>query len=221
MELADFAHVIPYKLDFILFDACFMGSVEVCYELKDKADYIVASPAEVIAPGFVYSTMMQHLFTSEADLIAVAHDFYEYYDSQNGLGRSATVSVVKTSALEQLATLVKSVTQQNLSFNELENLQTFGYGSQRIYFDLGDYLQKLSPKRLNEIQTSLDQCVLYKAHTPFYYSAGTESLQTIRAFSGLSIYIPQPEYPRANETHKELMWTKSSRNDIAGTGAGV
>ena len=58
MELSDFAEAIPYKLDFIIFDACFMGSVEVCYELKDRADYIVASPAEVVSPGFVYASMM-------------------------------------------------------------------------------------------------------------------------------------------------------------------
>jgi hypothetical protein len=67
MELADFANAIPYKLDFIIFDACFMGSVEVCYELKDKAEYIVASPTEILSPGFVYSSMMQHLFKPKAD----------------------------------------------------------------------------------------------------------------------------------------------------------
>ena len=43
MELPDFADAIPFKLDFIVFDACFMGSVEVAYELKDKAAYPVAN----------------------------------------------------------------------------------------------------------------------------------------------------------------------------------
>jgi hypothetical protein len=54
--------VILYKLDFIVFDAYFIGSLEMCYELKDKTDYIVALLAEVLVSGLVYSTMMQHLF---------------------------------------------------------------------------------------------------------------------------------------------------------------
>lgn len=36
-----------YHFDFLLFDACFMASVEVFYELKNNFDYIIASPTEV------------------------------------------------------------------------------------------------------------------------------------------------------------------------------
>ena len=206
MELSDFAEAIPYKLDFIIFDACFMGSIEVCYELKDKADYIVASPAEVLAPGFVYTTMVRHMFAPIPDLTAVAREFYEYYDNQSGMSRSATVSVVKTSEMEALATVVKNLTQQNTLADNLENIQTYGFGAQKIYFDLGDYLQKLSPENSSNIQAALDKCVIYKACTPKYYSAATGQ-QTIYTFSGLSLYIPQAAYPAANEAYKKLKWT--------------
>ena len=209
MELPDFADAIPYKLDFIVFDACFMASVEVAYELKDKTDYIVASPTEVLAPGFVYSTMMPHLFRPQADLTAVAREFYEYYNSQSGSSRSATVSVIKTAALETLADFTKEVfTTSGRGEEWVSALQTFGYKNQKIYFDLGDYLQKLSPERYNEQQTIFDQCVIYKAHTPHYYSDGTGVLQTIDAFSGLSAYIPQAAYPAANEYYEHLKWTR-------------
>jgi hypothetical protein len=213
MELSDFAEAIPYKLDFIIFDACFMGSVEVAYELKDKTDYLVASAAEVISPGFVYASMMQHLFTPTPkgalgvipDLTAVAREFYEYYNHQSGLYRSATVSVVKTSELENLRTVFQGIDDKN--YNDLYGLQTFGYGMQKIYFDLGDYIQQLSPERYAAFQTALDKCVIYKANTPSYYSAGTETLQVIRTFSGMSVYIPQAVYPQANEVYKRLKWT--------------
>ena len=207
MELADFAQAIPYKLDFIIFDACFMGSVEVCYELKDKTDYVVASPAEVLEPGFVYSTMMRRLFKPQPDLTAVARDFYEYHDQQSGFYRSATVSVVKTSGLDALVPVVREMTAEaNFVLEGLDAIQTFGYGKQKIYFDMGDYLQKISPDKREEIQTALDHCVLYKASTPSYYSTGTSSLTTIRAFSGLSVYIPQPAYTEANRAYGELKW---------------
>jgi hypothetical protein len=209
MELTDFVEAIPYKLDFIIFDACFMGAVEVCYELKDKADYIVASPAEVVSPGFVYSTMMRHLFANPvetrliASLQAVAQDFYEYHNAQSGLRRSATVSVVKTSELENLKRLYHS------AFNaDINGIQTFGYGAQKIYFDLGDCIQKFAPEKYNEFQSALDKCVIYKACTDSYYSAGTGTMQVIRAFGGLSTYIPQPKYPIANEVYGRLRWVR-------------
>jgi hypothetical protein len=223
MELTDFADAIPYKLDFIVFDACFMGSVEVCYELKDKAEYIVASPAEVLSPGFVYANMAQHLFADVetrncVSLQAVARDFYEYHDNQSGLHRSATVSVVKTAELEALAQVChaaldaaspeksQGIAGQARHDTDIDGLQTFGYGSQKIYFDLGDYLLKLLPEKENEIQAALDRCVIYKAHTGSYYSAATGTLQVIRAFGGLSVYLPQEAYPEANELYKRTQW---------------
>jgi hypothetical protein len=244
MELSDFAEAIPYKLDFIVFDACFMGSIEVAYELKDKTEYIVASPAEVLAPGFVYASMMQHLFTPNplkgalddvqnsknagsqksplgdigVDLVSVARDFYEYYDNQSGLYRSATVSVVRTAGLEALAEFIpnplkgtfaaaqnnKTADSPKFPSGDIGVIQCFGYGTQKIYFDLGDYIQQVSPERYAEFQTALSQCVIYKACTPSYYSAGTQTMQDIHAFSGLSVYIPQENYPEANKLYGEL-----------------
>jgi hypothetical protein len=158
--------------------------------------------------------MMGHLFdkvgaNNYSPLRAVAQDFYEYYDNQSGLLRSATVSVIKTAELENLATIFKSIQSQSPPVVDLGGLQTFGYGNQKIYFDLGDYVQQLSPERYTEFQTALDSCVLYKANTPSYYSAGVGTLKVIRTFSGLSVYIPQAAYPEANEAYGRLKWARA------------
>jgi hypothetical protein len=214
MNLADFTNAIPYKLDFIIFDACFMGSVEVCYELKDKANYIVASPAEVLVPGFAYSSIMQYLFKPEADLVSVAREFYEYYNRQNGFLRSATVCIVKTSALEDLASITKEFIIQGSASNNLEDIQTFGYGNQKIYFDLSDYAKQLLPERYSDFRNILDRCVIYKASTPSYYSAGTGVMQIIRQFGGLSVYVPQVAYPEANEAYSRLKWAETTNSSL-------
>ncbi|MCL2072330.1 MAG: clostripain-related cysteine peptidase [Marinilabiliaceae bacterium] len=209
MELSDFADAIPYKLDFIVFDACFMASVEVCYELKDKAEYIVASPAEVLVPGFVYSSMMRHLLKKQPDLISVAEDFFQYYNNQSDFYRSATVSVIKTSQLDDLIPIFKQKTTSYFADEtELNEIQTFGYGTQKIYFDLGNYLNKIAPENTSEIEQILNQCVIYKANTPYYYSAGTRSINPIQDFSGLSIYIQQEQYPKANQAYRKLRWSE-------------
>jgi hypothetical protein len=209
MEIVDFAAVIPYKLDFIIFDTCFMGSVEVACELKDKADYIVASPAEVISPGFVYSSMMSHLFQAQPDLTAVAEEFYDCFNKQSGLFRSATVSVIKTAELEALKTLFQEIAgmlKLSLYHNDVNRIQTFGYGDPKIYFDLGDCIRHIAPGNYAGFQTALDKCVIYKANTSSYYSTGTGALEVIREFSGLSVYIPQDTYPIANEMYNRLKW---------------
>ncbi|MDR1155384.1 MAG: hypothetical protein LBL04_11810 [Bacteroidales bacterium] len=210
MELADFAAAIPYKMDFIVFDACFMGSVEVCFELKEKTDYIVASPAEVVSPGFVYSTMPERLFTyPQADLQGVAQDFHGFFNAQSGLFRSATVSVARTAGLDAVAGIFKEVAGQagNEKDVNLNAIQTFGYGQQKIYFDLGDCARHLSPDSYHELIAALDGCIVYKAHTDSYYTAGAATLLPIRSFSGLSVYIPQSAYPEANAKYRELKWT--------------
>jgi hypothetical protein len=91
---------------------------------------------------------------------------------------------------------------------DLGLIQCFGYGTQKIYFDLGDYIQQVAPERYAEFQTALSQCVIYKACTPSYYSAGTQTMQSIHAFSGLSTYIPQEIYPEANKLYGKLKWAK-------------
>lgn len=218
MQLSDFALAIPYKLDFIVFDACFMGSAEVACELNGKTDYIVASPAEVLVPGFAYTTMMRHLFAPVADLTAVAREFYEYYNGLAGMWRSATVSVIKMSELAALTDAVKNIIQQSPPSGKLENIQTYGYGTQKIYFDLGDYMLKrssVSPQAaalMQEFRASLDRCVIYKACTPSYYSAGTSAMQPLNKFSGLSVYIPQSLYPVANEAYATLKWALATGN---------
>ena len=43
IEIEDFAKAIPMKLDYILFDACLMGNLEIALNIAPYADYLVAS----------------------------------------------------------------------------------------------------------------------------------------------------------------------------------
>ena len=59
MDISELAAAIDgsgVRFDYLLFDACFMSSVEALYDLRRAADYIVASPCEVMAHGFPYTT---------------------------------------------------------------------------------------------------------------------------------------------------------------------
>ena len=49
MNLDVFADAIPFRMDYILLDACLSGCVEVAWQLRDKADIVGFSQTEVLA----------------------------------------------------------------------------------------------------------------------------------------------------------------------------
>ena len=207
--LEDVSRIAP-NVRFVIFDACLMGGVEVAYEFKECADYLVFSPAEVLVPGFVYKTMMGHLMKEKPDLTAVAREFYEYYDKLSGAWRSATVTVLDVSKMEALANLAKELLAgvDGEKHLDIGHIQRYGYGWNNLYFDLGDYLETLYPQRVGEIEAALNACIVYKAHTPGYYSAGNGSYSAIDFYSGLTVYIPQEAYPYMNNEYKKMKWTQ-------------
>lgn len=60
IDIVDFATSIKaagMKMQFIMFDDCYMSSMEVAYDLKDVTDCIIASTSEVMAYGMPYQNI--------------------------------------------------------------------------------------------------------------------------------------------------------------------
>jgi hypothetical protein len=51
-----------HHLDFLFFDACFMQCIEGDYELRETADYILGSPAEIPFNGAPYQSILGDIF---------------------------------------------------------------------------------------------------------------------------------------------------------------
>ena len=113
MDIKDLNAALPSNVfDFIMFDACSMSSVEVLYEIKDKAKYFIASPGEVISNGMPYNKMVNDLFVKGTDsYISIAKKYFEHYNSLSGNFQSATISVVDASKLQKIADLTKQTFQ--------------------------------------------------------------------------------------------------------------
>ena len=79
MEITELNEALEgFHFDFMLFDACYMSGIECAYELKDKTDYLLGSPTEVLARGFPYEDFLPALFKENADLELVTKSFYAY-----------------------------------------------------------------------------------------------------------------------------------------------
>lgn len=209
MDIIDLKNALPNNLEFILFDACNMGGVEVLYELKDKADYILASPTETLAESFPYQKITPLLFQSVDQLKAVAAQYYSYYQSYTDYRQSATVVLIKTSELEPLANQMKTLVQQNkvkgipLLREQVQRLD-FTAGFPVACYDFGDFLDKnFSANNLVELKKQLDKTILYKQATANFLAV------PIRTFSGLSCYIPD-QGDEFLSYYKKLQWYQAS-----------
>ena len=217
IEIPDLADAIPMHLDYILFDACFMGCVEVAYELKEKCDKICFSQTEVLSGGMDYDTLLSVLFDKDGvDLTVCAENYFNMYKNQTAsFMRSATVSVVDCQKLEPLAQIVAKNSDAIRSLsesNERRNVQ--GYFQPRysryhgIFFDLEDILNKsnISNHDMEELQVALNDCILCKYSTNKFLDEFS-----INTHSGLSMYLPDADREILNEYYKTLKWGKMTQ----------
>jgi len=205
MNIPDLANSLPVKFNFILFDACLMGSVEVAYELKDKTDYIIASPTETISDGFPYDKIIPELIQSNIDYNAVAQSYFDYYNEQIGKYQSATVSVIETQQLPVLAAAMKQLCENN-SVNvdtfDRTSVQRLDVYEEQYTFDLLDFVDKIFPNaNKDDFVNILNKVVLYKNHTPQFIQE-----YDINTCCGLSCYIPLLGRNDLNAYYQTLKW---------------
>lgn len=177
------------NLDFILLDACMMGSVEVAYELRNVADYCIASVMETPASGFPYQRMFHYLSDTDVDYQRICTAFTDYY--QSGWG---TCAAIDCSRLDNLADAVAGELQNHaadISTLDYQNIQQYGASSYRNFsFDIGDFFRQLNGGTIPaSIQTALDQAVIAKSCISGKYSYLPEV--DADRFCGIGMFFPE------------------------------
>ena len=199
MELKDLAAAIPYKLDYILFDACLMATVEVAWELRNVCSFLAVSPCEIPAAGFNYRTLAEHLLKpEEPDLKAVCQDYFDSYEHDSVYG--ATITMVDCGRLDRLATVCRDLFERyrsgilNLAG---KNVQVYdrlmGNKTYYAFFDLKDILREAgaADEDLALLQSALDEAIAFEAHTSRFIDVKLDRC------CGLSMYLPAyPDYRR-------------------------
>ena len=144
IELQDFAEAIPMELDYFLFDACLMGGIETAYELRDKVKLLGYSQTEVLAEGFNYKELTTHLLKNdEPDPYSVCKDYFTQYDIQTGVYRSATVSLIDCSRLDNLTGVCRdlfSLYGDKISTLSSSKVQQFFRSSYHWFYDMESIL---------------------------------------------------------------------------------
>lgn len=214
MELNDLASALPDgRFDFILFDACYMGCVEIAYALRNKTGYLISSPAEIWEDGFPYDEVVGNWWGGEESYREVCRKFYDFYNSREGIRKSGTISLVKTENMDALAEATRVILQgkdeqiANLDRSSIQRIDRTGSLIwDNILYDFDDYISHLSPtaEQYDIFSRELDKVILYEAHTPSY---GNQIFY--QKFCGLSSYIPQSRQTWLNTFYAGLEWTQT------------
>ena len=216
MELADFAEAIPMKFDYILFDACLMGGIEVAYELRNVCDRIGFSQTEVLAEGLNYKTLTEHLLKNTVpNPQAVCEDYFSQYIKQSGVYQSATISLIDCRELEPLAEVCKNIFTNHSSGIKairMSNVQQYYRSNYRYFYDLKSIIQEAgaTAQEMAELNEALDRCVIYGAFTPKFMDEFR-----ILTYSGFSMYLPRDlntafYFEELNMYYQTLAWNKAT-----------
>lgn len=213
MSVSEFADAIPYHLDYLLFDMCFTGGVEVAYGLKDKADYLGLSPAEVLADGmFDYTKITSFLLDrTTPDLEGLFKDSFEMYDKQSGVYRSSTVNLVRTSGLDNLASVCARMINEYsdaLADAPVDDIQGYYRQGRHYFYDLVDIFEKCGASKadLEDLDKAVDGCVIYKNSTGQFLED-----YDIKAYSGFSMYLPCAGTPLLDLYYRKEVWNNATR----------
>lgn len=158
------------RLEFIMFDACFMLSVEVAYELRNYAKYYIGSPTENPGSGAPYDKVVPQMFTQNA-AVNMATEYFKVYERDYNGGVNMTnlnwtggtsITVLKSSELENLAATTKQVLPEGTKISELRS-NVFDYDKRTGegtdghvgYYDMQEMMQYL----LNDDSAAFDQWI--------------------------------------------------------------
>lgn len=212
IDIKQLVKAFPYRLSFVVFDACLMGGIEVVYQMKDSVDYVISSPAEILVDGFPYQNIMKHVYRNPTDLESVAREYFDFYNSRQGQMRSATISLVETAALDGLAQAAGEVFdkyREKLATFNRAGVQRYYRGDKAWFYDFGDFIMQLAGESdAAPVLDALDRAVIYKGTTPYFLEIPIDN----QRFSGLSTYIPalpEEQEKELESYYRGLEWNKA------------
>lgn len=198
------------KLEYLLFDDCYMSSLEVAYELRHVTAHLVACPTEIMIYGMPYALMGKYLLAEQPDYQAICQAFYEFYSTYKY--PYGTLAVTDCSQLDALAALMKEINaSHSFSPSLSDGLQRMDGYTPVIFYDYADYVKSLCGtdrglySQFTELMT---KAVPYKTHTEQFYSEITSGTFPIRTYSGIT--TSEPSQNPITESYQQTLWYRDT-----------
>ena len=209
MEIPDLVDALKHtRFKYVIFDACMMANVESLYDMRNMADYIIASPTEILGAGFPYENFLHLLFErTDHKLKEVCEAYMEYYRDTSG-----TIALIDCSKMDALAEAMRGVYAEAKSV-DVSQVQAYDNFPYHLYFDLGDYVKQVATgDTLERFNAALRDVVVYSGYTDTFFTVTGEddAYIPIEEYSGLSCYILQEDdCPNTAAAWRDTAWAKA------------
>lgn len=193
-------------LELAFFDACFMMTAEVAYELRDCCHYMVGSPCEIPGPGAPYHMVVPTLFADDLSRGQIAETYYQYYQdliASNHGSYGAILTTVNCSAMEDFADVTAKMAAKYFQIGAKISSRgwvqygfgetVYGHERENMYLDVKQVMHDtLNGEDYKEWLDAFSKVVLSFSATEFWYSEavmGKVKLD-VEKVGGLAITIP-------------------------------
>lgn len=179
------------KMQYILFDACYMGNVETAYELRNVTNFMIASSSEIMTLGLPYKTIWSSLNGTSPSYSSIVSSTVNFYTQQK-VDPCCNLAAIDCRQLDKLASIMKEINSQyKLSSTvPLDSIQPLGGFSPHLFYDLGVYVDSLKPAGYlkDQFTTQLKATVKAAQTTDSVYTVFKKPNHfAVKTYSGLSI----------------------------------
>lgn len=232
-ELSAAIEASTIDLNIIGMDACLMAAAEEAYQLRNSADYFIASLESEQGDGWEFNhwiPQMTNNMTPSA-LGTVIVQSYEYnFDSSYG---DQTLSCTDLSQMDNLKTAIDNLTAQILVSSDITNIKTVFEGSQHFaasytsQYELGEFCENLVSEgylttEANAVLSVMESAIVYSwadYASGDYYGAGTTTKKGL-SLAGQEIEIDYSTGEISAYLGTYPDWYHAGNLDFATTGDG-
>lgn len=200
------------KMQYILFDACYMSNIETAYELKDVTNYMIASGSEIMAAGLPYRSMWSYLNSATPNYSGIVSTSVNFY--KNSSDPFCNLAAIDCRQVEKLAGVMKEINAQyqlsaSVSLDSIQHLDGF---RPNLFYDLETYVDSLHPSGylLDQFKSQLKLTIKASEHTEEAYTCiySSDSFK-IKNYCGITISDPS-QHSVAIKGREKTGWWKAT-----------
>lgn len=200
------------KMQYILFDACYMSNIETAYELKDVTNYMIASGSEIMAAGLPYRSMWSYLNSATPNYSGIVSTSVNFY--KNSSDPFCNLAAIDCRQVEKLAGVMKEINAQyqlsaSVSLDSIQHLDGF---RPNLFYDLETYVDSLRPSGylLDQFKSQLKLTIKASDHTDEAYTCiySSDSFK-IKNYCGITISDPS-QHSVAIKGREKTGWWKAT-----------
>ena len=200
------------KMQYILFDACYMSNIETAYELKDVTNYMIASGSEIMAAGLPYRSMWSYLNSPTPNYSGIVSTSVNFY--KNSSAPFCNLAAIDCRQVEKLASVMKDINAEyqlsaSVSLDSIQHLDGF---RPNLFYDLETYVDSLRPSGylLDQFKNQLKLTIKASDYTEEAYTyIFSPDYIKIKNYCGITISDPS-QHSVAIKGREKTGWWKAT-----------